>query len=111
MSLAARLNKRVTIQALVEVQDSIGQPLPADWIDIITDGDGKCWAEVKDVSGKEFIAADAENSKVTTRITIRHRADVTAEMRVLHGENIYNVLAALGQADRTLLLMCERGTA
>lgn len=108
MSLSARLNKRITIQVLATGQDAIGQPTE-DWTNLITEGDGKCWAEVKDVSGKEFIAADAENAKVTTRITIRHRADVTAAMRVLHGVNAYNVLAALGQADRTLLLMCERG--
>lgn len=110
MSLSARLNKRVTIQALGGGQDAIGQPIE-DWANLIADGDGKCWAEVKDVSGKEFIAADAENSAVTTRITIRYRAGITAAMRVLNGADVYKVLAVLGQENRTLLLMCERGAA
>ena len=110
MSLSARLSKRIIIQVLGDGQDAIGQPIEA-WSNLIADGDGKCWAEIKDISGKEFIAADAENAKVTTRITIRYRAGITAEMRVLHGVDVYNVLAVLGQENRTLLLMCERGSA
>ena len=76
---------------------------------MVAEGDGKCWAEIKDVSGKEFISGSAEQSSVTTRIIIRHRPDLSSTLRVLHGTDVYDVLAVLGQDGRTLQLMCTRG--
>jgi SPP1 family predicted phage head-tail adaptor len=109
MSLGARLNKRIAIQERVDGRDDSGQPTD-NWTDVVTDSaDGKCWAAIRDVSGKEFITADATQSMVTTRITIRRRAGIAAAMRVLYGADTYMVAAVLGQADRTLLLMCSRG--
>ncbi|OFJ47663.1 hypothetical protein BA896_000200 [Janthinobacterium lividum] len=111
MSLGARLNKRITLQVLAGGRDEAGQPLPADWTNVIADGDGKLWAEVRDVSGREFVAAGATQNKVLTTITIRYRADVAAKMRVLHGTDAYSIEAVLGQDQRTLALMCSRGAA
>lgn len=109
MSLGTCLNKRIAIQERVAGRDDSGQPTD-NWSDVLSDSpDGKCWAEIKDVSGKEFITADATQSTVTTRITIRHRDGIAAAMRVLYGADTYTVAAVLGQADRTLLLMCSRG--
>jgi len=108
MSLAARLNKRVTIQQRAAGQDAAGQPTEG-WANVIVDGDGKCWAEIKDISGKEFISATAEQASVTTRITIRYRPNLSSALRVLHGIDVYDVLAVLGQDGRTLQLMSTRG--
>jgi len=108
VSLATRLNKRITIQRRGPGRDAAGQPIPADWANVDTAGDGKCWAEIKDINGKEFVSATAEQSEVTTRITIRHRPDLSSALRVLHGIDVYNVLAVLGQDGRTLQLMCTR---
>lgn len=109
MSLAARLNKRIAIQRRGGSRDAAGQAIPGDWVNVIIDGDGKCWAEVKDISGKEFVSATAEQASVTTRITIRHRPHLSSELRVVHGTDVYDVLAVLGQDGRTLQLMCTRG--
>lgn len=109
MSLGARLNKRVTLQVLTAGQDEAGQPLPADWTNVIASGDGKLWAEVRDVSGREFAAAGATQNQVVSTITIRHREGIAAKMRVLHGNLIYNIEAVLGQDGRTLALMCSKG--
>jgi SPP1 family predicted phage head-tail adaptor len=108
MSLAARLNNRITIQQQGVEQDATGQVID-NWANLIPDGDGKCWAEVKDISGKEFISGTAEQSSVTTRITIRYRPDVSNMMRVLHGTDVYDVVAVLRQDGRTLQLMCAKG--
>lgn len=108
MSLAARLNKRITIQLQGTEQDATGQVID-EWKNVITEGDGNCWAEIKDISGREFIAGTAEQSSITTRITIRHRPDISNLMRVLHGVELYEVIAVLGQDGRTLQLMCTRG--
>ena len=110
MSLSARLSKRITIQKAVDGRDAAGQPI-VDWVNVITDGDGKCWAEIKDISGKEYISSDAEQASVTTRITIRHRPGLPLKLRVLYGADVYKVAATLGQTGRDLLLMCSRGDA
>lgn len=109
MSFASRLNKRITLQQQGAGRDAAGQPIPAGWENLFTDGDGKCWAEIKDISGKEFISATAEQSAVTTRITIRYRPGLTSALRVLFGTDVYDVRAVLGQDGRTLQLMCTRG--
>ena len=108
MSLGARLNKRITLQVLAAGQDDAGQPTDA-WTNVIADGDGKLWAEVRDVSGREFVAAGATQNQVLTTITIRYRAGVRPKMRALHGADVYRIEAVLGQDQRTLALMCSRG--
>lgn len=110
MSLAARLNKRILLQVMGPAQDAAGQPIAADWTNVVADGDGKLWAEIRDLSGREFVAAGATQNQVVSTITIRHREGVAAKMRVLHGSHIYNIEAVLGQDGRTLALMCSRGT-
>lgn len=102
-SLSIRLNKRITIQQQSATQDDAGQPINT-WVDVAT-----LWAEIRDVSGREFIAADGQQKQVQTKILIRHREGIESQMRVLHGSNTYNIEAVLGQDNRTLLLMCSRG--
>lgn len=111
MSLAARLNKRVLLQVQGSEQDAVGQPMDV-WANFVTDTpDGKIAAEVRDVSGREFVAAGATQNQVLTTITIRYRAGVLPKMRVLYGADIYRIEAVLGQDQRTLALVCARGAA
>ena len=98
---AKDLNQRVTIQQQSTAVDEIGQPV-VSWADVAT-----VWAEVKDVSGREYIAAGAEQSAVLTKITIRKRSGIVSAMRVLHGSDTYGIDAVL-ESDRTMLLMCKR---
>lgn len=110
MSLGARLNKRITLQVRGPGRDEAGQPTDV-WTNFVTDtADGKIAAEVRDVSGREFVAAGATQNQVMTTITIRYRAGVLDKMRVLHGADVYRIEAVLGQDRRTLALMCSRGT-
>jgi SPP1 family predicted phage head-tail adaptor len=108
MSLSARLNKRIVLQHKGEGQDAIGQPVAGGWINLLP-GDGKVWAELRDITGREFVAAGATRNVVITTITIRHRDGVAADMRVLHGADVYSIEAVIGQDRRTLQLMCSRG--
>ncbi len=52
-------------------------------------------------------------SATTHRVTIRHRADVTAAMRLRFRGRLFNIRAVvnLGERDRWLVLMCEEGVA
>lgn len=103
MSLAQRLNRRVLIQSQVPGQDEYGQPL-LTWQDVAT-----VWAAVEDLTGREFVNAGGTQNAVTTKITIRYRAGVVAQMRAVYNDEPYNIEAVLGQDGRTLLLMCSRG--
>jgi SPP1 family predicted phage head-tail adaptor len=101
-ALSLRLNKRVTLQSQSDEQDATGQPLNT-WVDV-----APVWAEVIDVSGREYLAAGGVQNSAQTKITIRYRDGVLPSMRVLHGESVYNIEAVLGQDQRALLLMCSR---
>ena len=102
MSLASRLNRRVTIQQQLTAQDALGQPVNT-WETV-----AEVWAEVKDVSGREYIAAGGVQGLANTKITVRHIAGLVPAMRVICGADSYNIEAVLGQDNRTLLLMCRR---
>ena len=100
---AGRMSERVTLQSIAAGQDEYGAPMTG-WTDVAT-----VWASVDDLTGREYAAAGGTQNAVTTKITIRYRAGVVATMRALHGAIAYNIEAALGQDQRTLLLMCSRG--
>ena len=98
-----RLNRKVTIQHLVEGQDEAGQPTQ-DWAALAT-----CWANIKHLSGVETIKADAQASAVKVSIRIRYRSDVTAAMRVVLGSTTYEIKAVMpDEAGREFAdLACE----
>lgn len=99
---AGRLNKRVILQAPATGQDANGEPI-VGWSDVAT-----VWASITDISGREFVAAEAGQNKIQTKIGIRYRTGILPSMRVVHGTDTYNIEAVLGQDKRSLLLMCSR---
>lgn len=108
MTLAERLNKRVTLQTRTTGKDDYGQPIET-YQNVVTDGDGALWAEVKDVSGKLFIGADQVERSVTTEITIRARDDLPTSLYVLYKGDRYEVQGEpLGQDGRTMKLVCVK---
>lgn len=102
------LDKRVTLQQLVEGKDATGA-LTRNWVNVIPGSDGKLWARVRDMTGRQFIAAGAKQNEVTTEIRIRLRAGIVASMRVLHHDKIYDIQAVLERDQRWLDLMCTEG--
>lgn len=101
---AGNLDQRVTLERMQGGQDELGQPLPDEWAPL-----GACWAAVLPLQGREYIAAQAVQSDVTTRIVIRYRPGITAADRVIHEGRIYNITAVIdtrSQHDR-LELMCR----
>lgn len=88
---AGRLRHRVRVEDLVTVLDSNGAS-EEDWADVF----GRLLpAEIKPLSGNELLAAAATQSKVTTRIVMRYRAQARARMRVVHRETLYNIEAVV----------------
>jgi SPP1 family predicted phage head-tail adaptor len=102
-----RLRHRITLQEFISEPDSDGA-VTEDWFTVATG----ISAEITAMSGREFIAAQAIQSEVDTRIKIRFRQGMKAAMRALHRETIYDVQAVMPDPDsgiRYLTLLCKSG--
>ncbi|WAH52079.1 phage head closure protein [Pseudescherichia vulneris] len=104
---AGKLNKRILLQRPVKVQSPVTGAVTDDWADV-----QELWASVVDLSARDLVAAQAGQSEVTTRITIRWREDVTDKHRVIYRNRIYNIHGVL-EDDKSgleyLTLPCSRG--
>lgn len=78
MMTAGQLDTFITLQAKSVARDAVGEAVP-EWYDVAT-----VWAKVKDLSGRELIAARAVQSESARRITLRWRTGVTSDMRIIH---------------------------
>jgi SPP1 family predicted phage head-tail adaptor len=110
---SGKLRHRITPQKFVTNQDpETGAPIKT-WVNLIqTTPDNGIWAEVYPLSAREFIAAQATQNEITTRITIRRRDDITAQCRILFRGKIYNIEGILPDPDsglEYLTLPCSEG--
>ena len=99
-----KLRHRITLQRPGLSQDpQTGEMVPG-WQDVAT-----VWASIEPLSAREFIAAQAVQSDVSVRITMRYRPGITSAMRLLHDGKTYNitgVLADKGSGREYLTLPC-----
>jgi SPP1 family predicted phage head-tail adaptor len=93
-----RLRHRVTIQRPVSVQNATTGKLSTSWANVAVN----IAAAIEPLSVREFVAAHAMQSEITTRIVIRYRAGLTAEMRIVHGSKLYNPHGWLADPDSGL---------
>jgi len=80
----------VRIEHKVTTQDSNG--------DIVTGWQtfaDKVPAAIEPLSARDLIAAQAVQSEVVARITMRYRPGLLASMRIVHGSTIYNIAGVL----------------
>jgi SPP1 family predicted phage head-tail adaptor len=101
------LDRLITIQAPGTVRDEYGEVIPG-WADVAIG----LYARVRDISGREYLAAAAVQNLTTTEITIWFRADILPAMQVVDVTDpehidIYNIVEALRQ-EPWLRLMCTR---
>lgn len=96
------LDQRVTVERLEEGQDEIGQPI-STWVGLFT-----VWAAVEPQAGREFVAAGAQQSELTTKIRLRYRPGITSADRVNHEGTLYGINSVIDyrSAGRELVLMC-----
>lgn len=105
---AGNLRHRVSIQRKQITQNPQTGAMTETWVDAWSNVP----AAIEPLSAREFIAASAVQSEVTTRITIRYRAGVTASMRILHNDRIYNIQGVLPDPESGrswLTLPCSEG--
>ena len=85
-SLANELRHRITVQVMGLDRDVDNYPIPSTWADY-----KKLWAKVTHLSGKDLIAAQANQSKVVARLKLRYREDITTEMRIIYKDKVYGI--------------------
>lgn len=99
-------NKRhqITIQKVTVNQDDTGNEIES-WSNF-----ANIWADVRDISGREYFAAKQTNAEVTTKVTIKYFPGINASMRILHGNRTLYLEGPPIDPDgckRDLILMCK----
>lgn len=91
MALASgRLRHQVELQEQVQTQDPVTGEILVTWQTI-----ARPWAAIEPLSARDFIAAQAQQSEVRGRITIRRRADINASMRFVHRGMKYQIFGIM----------------
>lgn len=100
---AGQLRHRVTIQQLTRVEDE-GGGHEENWADVAT-----VWAAIKPMRGSERYEAQQVQSTLTHKVTIRYRAGIKPQMRILYGNRIFEVEAVIDVDERHkwLELLCS----
>jgi SPP1 family predicted phage head-tail adaptor len=98
-----QLDQRVSIERFTSEQDELGQPVQA-WTPLCT-----VWAAVEPQAGREFVAAGAAQSELTTKIRIRYLSGITSGDRVTHEGKVYDIQSVIDyrSAGREIVLMCK----
>lgn len=82
-----RLDRRITIQYAVQARDGAGGQVP-EWYDLATVSAAKV-----PVRGGRLYAAEARHFEALVGYRIRHRPGVAAGMRVVHGDDVLEIVA------------------
>ena len=107
--MIGRLRDRISLQTETLV-DQAGGSKTKTWATTAT-----VWAQIKPLRGGELYHAQQLSARVTHRIVIRRRTDVTptAKMRVLFGTRVFNIHSVINRDERNrwIELMAEEGVA
>ncbi|MGJ8522294.1 hypothetical protein R84981_000979 [Carnimonas sp. R-84981] len=110
---AGKLRDRVVIQRRINDRDPLTGGVIERWDDLDS---LPIPASIQFLSAREFIAAQATQSQVTARITIRFRPDIRPTMRVIFKargyERIFNIKGVLPDkhsGGEYLTLPCSEG--
>lgn len=101
--MIADMRERVTLQSPVRLPDGAGGAA------VTWDEGASVWAKVEMLGGGETPIGERREARAKIRVTIRHRANVTAEMRATwrtRALDIRNVRDMDGRR-RFLVLDCE----
>ena len=100
--IAGRLDKRVTLQSATIARDDNGQPI--ETFSTVAE----IWAAIDPIRGREFFSAQQVSADTTHRLTIRYRAGVSVQNRILYGSRVFRIESVINPLERSerLELMC-----
>lgn len=106
-SLAAKLNRKITLQSLVQGKDDSSGSITS-WVDFAT-----VWAAPKNYSGEEknAVKQGGQVAVARTEFTIRYRSGVNTMMRVVFHGAMHNIrhVNDVNDEHRILILTCDTG--
>lgn len=104
---AGKLNKRVSLQRPARVQNGRTGSMSDGWEEV-----RKQFASIEPLSVNAFVAAKAAQSRVSARIVLRYRDDITSAWRIVHKGRIYSIEGVLPDAKsgtEYITLPCSEG--
>lgn len=106
---AGQLRWRIAIQVKTRAADGQGG-YTESWATITG---GNVWASIEPASSRELFMAQQLQHVVTHKVTIRYVAGVTTAHQIVFGSRVFNIQSVLNtdENNRTLVLLCEEGTA
>jgi SPP1 family predicted phage head-tail adaptor len=107
MALAAgKLRHRVWLESQQPVTNSFGET-EIQWVPF-----AQTWAAIEPLSAREYLQAEAMQSNVSARITLRWRPALKASMRIVHNGTVYNpagILADPVSGQEYVTIPCSTG--
>ena len=109
---AGRLRYKVTVQQRATIGITVEDPRHRDefgaetelWQDVATFRAG-----IEFLTGKEFYTAQQTNSEITSKIIARYRPGILPEMRVVSGDETFDILAVVPDARRrSMQILCKQ---
>lgn len=85
---AGKRDRRITFQALTDGQDALGG-LTETWVNLATNP--TVWAGMRQLTGREFFAAQQVNAEIDTIFEILYRSDLTPKMRIVYDSKNYDI--------------------
>lgn len=100
---AGKLRHRIKLQSRTQASDG-GGGFTDTWADFAT-----VWAAVEPLTGNERFEAQQLEGELSHRVTLRHRSDVTTEIRAVHQSRVLEIRAVIRPEERNaqLLLLCS----
>jgi SPP1 family predicted phage head-tail adaptor len=95
---SGKMRHRVTIQEPIESKGEMGGTTK-QWVEFHT-----CWADVRELSGRERILDGQLQSDITARAFIRYTANINSSMRLVHGEKVYQIESAINKDGKNAML-------
>lgn len=92
------MRHRVIIQEPIESKGTMGGT-EKTWVKFHS-----CWADVRELSGKEVLQSDQLQSKVIATCFIRYKAKLDASMRLLHGDKVYQIESVINKDGKNKML-------
>jgi len=84
--LVNKLNTRITFLRRESTRDEYGEPYD-EWTPVKT-----VWASKFDLMGTDFYAAQTSDTKVEVKFSCRYTKDVSKDMRIQCGNEIYDIV-------------------
>ena len=97
------MRHRITLLKYATVKDEEGIQTKK-WVPFKT-----IWASRQNLHGREFFAAQQVNSSASVKFKTRYIKDITNDMRIQHGDDIFNIVYIdnIKNLNREVEFLCE----